>query len=92
MPLWILKQEAPWKPSPPDAITNAQIRTIVVRAPTAEVARIVAGSHLVPAPAVHEREPAPYMDSPFFDEDASSCEQLEADGPDTVLAAETTQG
>ena len=91
MSLWILKQTGFWKPSPPDAVTNAQIRVIVVRAPTAEVARIVAGSHLVPSPAVHEGEPTPYMDSPFFDDKAASCEPLEAGGPDAVIAADTTR-
>ena len=89
MPLWLLKQILPWKPATPDAATNALVTKIVVRAPDAERARTIATTHLLPVgqtPAPGEA--ATMIASPFADNQATTCEELEADGDEGVIVAE----
>ena len=89
MPLWLLEQTRPWVPDPPDAATNARVLKLVVRAPDAERARDIATTHLLPV----GQPPAPGEDvtmiaSPFADESATTCKELEADGDEGVIVAE----
>ena len=88
MPLWLLKQTIPWEPTRPDAITNARVKQMVVRAPTEERARIVAGSFLIAGQAVSPGEAAPVMETPYLDEGATICEQLDPDGGEEVIVAQ----
>ena len=90
MPLWLLKQIRPWKPAPPNAGTNARVLKLVVRAPDQERARVVATTHLLPTDQTVRRpgEAAATIASPFADDSATSCEELEADGDEKVIVAE----
>ena len=93
MPLWLLEQIQPWEPVPPDAATNARVLRLVVRAPDAERARSIATTHLLPV----GQAPAPGEDvtmiaSPFADDSATTCEELEADGDEKVIVAEVRAG
>ncbi len=94
MPLWLLEQIRPWEPIPPDAATNAQITKIVVRAPDAERARSVATAHLLPTGQTVRGpgETATMIASPFADDRATTCEELEADGDEGVIVAEVRTG
>ena len=90
MPLWLLEQIRPWDPVPPDAVTNARITKIVVRAPDAERARLIAATHLMPTDRARRRpgQAAATIASPFLDDNATACEELQADGNEEVIVAE----
>ena len=94
MPLWLLKQILPWKPATPDAVTNARVTKIVVRAPDAERARFVAADHLVTVGRTLRTpgKAATRFASPFRDKRATTCEELEADGDEGVIVAEVRTG
>ena len=66
----------------------------MVRAPDQERARLVASTHLMPIDQTVRRpgEAATMISSPFLDDNATTCEELEADGDEGVIVAEIQTG
>jgi hypothetical protein len=82
MPVWMLEQIPPYRPPPPDVVTNYDIKKIIVRAKDKDEARRIAATFLPPHRTTRSRGQAVTIDSPFRGPDESTCIELPADDPD----------
>lgn len=90
MPLWRLEPITPLRMLATGTISNAWVETIVVRAPNEERARQIASQYRMPAhdTRVLPGQAAQTIYSPFLHARDSTCVEIEADGPEEVIAAE----